>query len=51
MKKFFSFLSKLISFVTMLGVVFCCIGYFFACKARKVNELFTKNNTDNSEEE
>lgn len=51
MKKFFAFLSKLVALVTFLGVVLYCVGYFFASKARRVNELFTKKETADDEEE
>ena len=47
MKKFFSFLGKLISAITLLGVVFYCVGYFFYSKSKKISNLFTKNNEDN----
>ena len=48
MKKFFSFLSKLAAFITLSGVVFYCVAYFFASKTRRINELFSKK-TDSSE--
>ncbi|MBQ2840616.1 MAG: hypothetical protein II996_05885 [Oscillospiraceae bacterium] len=46
MKKFFSFLSKLTAFITFSGVILYCVGYFFASKARRVNELFKKKDSD-----
>ncbi|MBQ8003476.1 MAG: hypothetical protein IJ299_00045 [Oscillospiraceae bacterium] len=51
MKKFFSFLSKLAAFVTFLGVILYCIGYFFASKTRRINELFRKHPGNDTEEE
>lgn len=51
MKKFFSALSKFVSLITFLGVILYCVGYFFASKARRINELFTaKKETDEEQE-
>ena len=47
MKKFFSFIGKLISAATLLGVVFYCVGYFFYSKTKKISNLFSKNDEDN----
>lgn len=51
MKKFFAFLSKLIALATFLGVILYCVGYFFASKARRVNELFTNKETADEDED
>lgn len=50
MKKFFSFIQKLIAFFTLLGVAVYCIGYFFASKTRRINELFTRKDAAEEEE-
>ena len=47
MKKFFSFISKIISAATLLGVVFYCVGYFLYSKTKKISNLFSKNDEDN----
>lgn len=48
MKKLFSFLSKATAFITFLGVILYCVGYFFASKTKRINELFVKK--ENEEE-
>ncbi len=49
MKKFFSFLGKLFSALTLLGVVFYCVGYFFFSKTKKIGELFSKAHDEDEE--
>lgn len=49
MKKFFSFLSRLTALITFFGVILYCVGYFFASKTKRINELFSKK--EDSEEE
>ncbi|MBQ5778158.1 MAG: hypothetical protein IIV97_05015 [Oscillospiraceae bacterium] len=49
MKKFFSFLGKLFSAITLLGVAFYCVGYFFYSKTKKLGNLLSSEN--NNEEE
>ncbi len=51
MKRFFAFCGKVTAWLTLLGVVFCCIGYFFAAKSKRLYDMFrgVKNNTDDIE--
>ena len=49
MKKFFSLLGKLFSAITLLGVVFYCVGYFFYSKTKKLGSLISRKG--DSEEE
>ncbi len=51
MKKFFTFLSKIAAFITLFGVILYCVGYFFASKTRRINELFTKKTDSDAEGE
>ena len=51
MKKFFSFFGRVVAFLSFIGVVLYCTGYFFASKTKKIGELFSKNKTDSGGEE
>lgn len=50
MKKLFSFLGKVFSFLALLGVALYCVGYFFASKTKKIRDLFS-NKSEISEDE
>lgn len=46
MKKFFSFLAALISFVTLVGAAFITVSYFFYSKQKKLQNLFDKSSSE-----
>ncbi len=39
MKRFFAFLGKLTAFLAFTGTVFCCVGYFFESKTRRLYDM------------
>lgn len=51
MKKVFSIFGRIAAFISLLGVVIYCIGYFFASKTKKIGEVFSKKESDSGEDE
>ncbi len=51
MKRFFAFFGKITAFLAFTGVVFYCIGYFFASKSKRLYDMFRGIKNDTSDEE